>query len=1322
MATIFLSHSSRDDRLASDLQGWLLANGFDDLFVDHSDIRLGDRWRDALRSAKGSCRVVLCLVTPDWLASDECIGEFTAAFYSGKRIIPLFARLSAALDDVQRRRLDRARAEDQGFDLSEAIRDGQLDLASRPEIERRLAGGLRAGGALAKVGLDPEAFEIDRESRPSPFPGLESFGDDDADAAIFYGRSPEIARCLEDLREMRAGGVRQPYVILGASGSGKSSLLKAGVLPRLRRERGWVVLRSFRPGADPLFNFANAIARTFADHAESLSPGAIRDDLLAAWRTARKGSRFVPPDGSAAIAEHVGSYFARLREKAGRPHSTVLIALDQAEELARSPGEPADAVSDYLRATAIGLSSAAAASGEASALLVLTIRSDSFAEFQKSERFIGFDARCCDIRPVPLYRFDAAIEEPAARYGIQIEPGLVEAMIDDAPGEDALPLLAFALQRLWKQYSAEKRLQRTGYDSIGKLSGMIDDASERALAGLDPERDEPLAKPVGREIETLAAHIFIPRLAQISDSGAPIRRVAAVQRFDAAARTLIDNFIRWRLLVAKPAPEPGSATVEVAHEAIFRSWARLQNWIEQERSRMQILRDLESAARDWDHRRRAKAYLDHRGHRLKETLALVGSPDFGQQAGERERHYLKACRRARGKRRAAAVAAAVLLAITAFVVAGIFEFNDMRSAMRAAAEQQIAGGLPLDAAKYAIAGTLDRTALGTLIKVPDAETALRQTGFTVKLLVGVDETYAADAFELTGDGTRLVIQSVDDAGAVWDVDRGTRLTELGGNGSVTSFNVSDDGTRLVTRSTDNGLSFWNLTTGERLGGSGSASYAKAFISSRTMRLVTLSESGTATLWDLKTAQSLGIVGTANEVDGFKMTSDPPRLLIHSRQRACILIDALTGTEIADLGGPDSCDQYGFVGKGTRLLSVTTSGIGTLRDTKDASPITTINPGSRISGFASSADGWRLITRTIYNILTLWDAKTGAWIADIGSSDADNYNFSDDGRQIIERSTNSTGRLLDAATGKVLTQFGAGELSQYAFASKGDRLVTLTLDKAASLWDSATGTKIVTLSPPGGAEVGEFSPDGSRLSVGATAVKGSLWDATTGRKISDYGDVAEADSIITFAKSSPRFVTSNSSNAGSLWDSTDASFLADLGGEGAVADAAISADGSRIATQSVFETMAVWDASRLPGKRKGPDLRAYVCELNYDAIGVFPADVRSAAVQPPDVSVAVGGHLAGRPWHPCDWRGLLSLEGWGQMLRFWAVRLGLPWDYDCGERTAFGGIDPEAASLCSSEDSEDSTSDPASDTPSAVVHLRPASVSPRGRYSQPTQPR
>src|SRR5580700_2022932 len=101
MRVLFVSHSSKDDAAATVLEAWLRANGFTDIFVDHHSIAGGDAWAQALQAAAGTCRVILCLVTENWLASYQCFGEYHAGFYMGKRIIPLSLLPPGASLDVE---------------------------------------------------------------------------------------------------------------------------------------------------------------------------------------------------------------------------------------------------------------------------------------------------------------------------------------------------------------------------------------------------------------------------------------------------------------------------------------------------------------------------------------------------------------------------------------------------------------------------------------------------------------------------------------------------------------------------------------------------------------------------------------------------------------------------------------------------------------------------------------------------------------------------------------------------------------------------------------------------------------------------------------------------------------------------------------------------------------------------------------------------------------------------------------------------------------------------------------------------------------------
>jgi hypothetical protein len=626
MATIFLSHSSKNDALASQLEFWLKREGFDDLFVDHDGIRSGDKWTEALRRAKSSCRVVICLVTPEWLSSDECYGEFTAGWYAGRRMIPALSLTGSKLDSKQQIRLNRVLSEDQGADLAKAGAPDALDLIAFPDIAEPLKAGLRAAGALAKVGLDPFAFEIDRSARPEPFPGLESFGDTDADAALFFGRSPEIAQCLEDLREMRASGDRRAYAIVGPSGSGKSSLMLAGVLPRLRREQGWLALRSFRPGADPLLSFADSLARTSVELGEARASGTIRDALLGAYR--RKEN----------LRDALDAVIAPLKLRSNRPESTVLIAMDQSEELARAEGESGACLGLILKA-ALAPNSA----GEAAQYSVmLTVRTDSFVELQGAPHFEGVVTRTADIRTLPVYRFDNAIEQPAARYGVEIEPDLIEALMEDAGGRDALPLLAFTLQRLWQQYEADRRIRKVHYVSIGKLSGLIEDAAERALRGFDPTAQQgPLTGRISDGKDKLAQRTFVPSLAQFNERGAAIRRVAQTSTFSEDSRALLEWFDKWRLVTTN------GGSVEVSHESMFREWPRFRRWLEPEKAKLETLRGLESAAASWVSKDRSEDDLIHSGRRLRQARNLDKWEEFKAHIDRDAdvRAYLDACTR-----------------------------------------------------------------------------------------------------------------------------------------------------------------------------------------------------------------------------------------------------------------------------------------------------------------------------------------------------------------------------------------------------------------------------------------------------------------------------------------------------------------------------------------------------------------------------------------------------------------------------------------------------------------------------------------------------
>lgn len=667
MATVFLSHATKDDALTGDLLRWLHENGFRDTFVDHLDILGGDNWTDRLRDQAAACRVVICVLTGNWLNSSDCFNEFQAAWYMGKSILPLFfVDIEAPGSGEPARRLSRVLAETQGIDLRGALApDGRIDLSRDADTADLLARSLRAFGAQSEIGLDPTAFAIDPAARPTPFPGLVSFGDRDADAAIFYGRSREIAEAIEELRSMRANADRRPLAILGVSGAGKSSFLKAGVIPRLRREpRSWLPLRVFRPGIDALDGFARALSQTLADHGTAEAPGEIRAMLEGALA---EGA------GPEALLDALDRLAEKLRSAAGSPGATILISVDQVEELLRDDSPAAARLIACL---------AAASEGRRGWMTAMTIRADRLPDLQAHPGFGQLKTRGYDLRQMPPFRFSDVMEQPAARYGVRLAPELVDALMDDAPERDALPLLAFALQRLWDQFSADKELLLEDYQRLGRLSGLLRDAAERALAGVAP--GENTGPPPGhpKDQAKLAEGCFIPALVDVDADGKATRRTAFWAEFSPEEQSLLRQFEAWRLVVRRGVGE--EATVEVAHEALFREWDRMQAWLEPEIARIGTLRAVADAARAWDQSGRNTGLLTHRGQRLAEARALLADPRYRDRLGATERAYLGACA---GLRRRGILTTSVAAGVAVAAV-GLGAWSWQQSERRMVAERE----------------------------------------------------------------------------------------------------------------------------------------------------------------------------------------------------------------------------------------------------------------------------------------------------------------------------------------------------------------------------------------------------------------------------------------------------------------------------------------------------------------------------------------------------------------------------------------------------------------------------------------------------------
>jgi formylglycine-generating enzyme required for sulfatase activity len=666
MSRIFLSHSSTNNAEAVALHAWLKREGWDDVFLDvdpDRGIAAGERWERALNEAAHRCEAVLFVISRAWLASSWCLEEFNLAHRLNKRLFGLlvedlpvadlpvnltrtwqFVRLHAGRDQVVVRVLMPVTGEEAQVTFS---REGLARLKS----------------GLQRAGLDPRFFAWPPESDPNrpPYRGLRPL--EAEDAGIFFGRDAPIVETLDRLRGLRDAAAPRLLVILGASGAGKSSFLRAGVLPRLARDdRNFMVLPVLRPERAAI-NGEAGLVRSLETALRAQGLVHARDEIRAAIGG---GARALVPLLSklAASAWHLRS--------GGAPDAkppVLVLPIDQGEELFMAEGA---SEAEPLLALLRDLVTAA----EPALILIFTMRSDSYEGLQTAEALEGINQQTQSLPPLPKGAYQEVIEGPAGRLtngprALKIEPALTEALLADIEtggSKDALPLLAFTLERLYLEYGGRGRLTLADYEALGRIRGSIEAAVERALAAADADPKIPRERAARL---ALLRRGFIPWLAGIdSETGNPRRRVARMSEIPPEARPLIEQLVAQHLLATDTAPRTGQVTIEPAHEALLRQWGLLKGWLEEDVGALTTLAGVQRAAHDWAANHKDTAWLAHEAGRLEVALGVRERPDLAANLQPTDREYLEACRtkQAATRRRARRIRAVVYTLVAGIIV------------------------------------------------------------------------------------------------------------------------------------------------------------------------------------------------------------------------------------------------------------------------------------------------------------------------------------------------------------------------------------------------------------------------------------------------------------------------------------------------------------------------------------------------------------------------------------------------------------------------------------------------------------------------------
>jgi formylglycine-generating enzyme required for sulfatase activity len=647
MPRLFISHSSKDNVAAVAFKQWLGANGWpeEDVFLDLDDIGGGERWKEALRKANLQCEAIILLASPEALSSPECLAEVRKAEDYGKEIVVVLLR-DVQLDDhrldaFKDRQIVNFAMPPQSHVESVSYRGDQFQVAFNGEALARVK------AYLLKRGIASEHFTWPPPNKPDaePFPGLTAFTEEEA--GIFFGRDVDIVRGLDKLRIMRRNGRPRALVIQASSGAGKSSYMRAGLWARLDRDPDFAAVAVLRP-AKGILKGSDGLGRKLAERLSRpdrpINPGDIHAQLLA-------------PDEKQAVSDFkklIAMVAAQACEQrrigdknAAAP--ALLLAIDQAEELFAS-GDEAESqrflflIANLLADPPAGLE----------LYMLLTIRADASTRLLQKLTELGLEfPESLPLLPLPRTSYGDVILRPLevlAKRGqrLVITPELKERLIADATGADALPLLAFTLHQLYREFSAGGTITFKQYDAMGGVTGVIESALKLALA--EPGNDPAIPASKTEQLAHLRA-AFIPWLARIDpESGLPMRRVARADELPAGSLPIVERLVEARLLVADRRADVN--IVEIAHESLLRQWPALTEWLKADAENLKLIESVERAAGEWERRGRNDEWLVHRGARLRAAESLALREDFRKRLGELGLAYLEACRENEQKRKA----------------------------------------------------------------------------------------------------------------------------------------------------------------------------------------------------------------------------------------------------------------------------------------------------------------------------------------------------------------------------------------------------------------------------------------------------------------------------------------------------------------------------------------------------------------------------------------------------------------------------------------------------------------------------------------------
>ena len=1006
-----------------------------------------------------------------------------------------------------------------------------------------------------------------------PYKGLDVFREEDAE--LFFGREMLVADLVE-----RLGGSRTVF-ITGPSGSGKSSLVRAGLLPALqggaiKNSDHWLY-QTIKPGRDPIESMALAFSRLKSPELgkyfrENIHEANILHECTEAALSSREDQRLV-------------------------------IFIDQYEEIFTQVS------SEKERILFLDVLTQAARIENGRAIFLFAMRSDfvsNCATYPKlndllNQQFVQIGA----MQPDELV---SAIAQPALRVGLQIDPDLIAQIINDMEGEPgALPLMQFALKDLFDAEQAKGgviALTRQAYLRRGGIQKSLERHADASFGKLEKHEQE------------LARSIF-SGLIEIGRGTQDTRRTALFDELVPASTkateigAIVSKLADARLITTDE--QAGKDLVTIAHEKLIDAWPWLKKLVNENRDVIALQNEIAGDANEWEQQKRDPSYL-YRGARLvnaseqleTKKLVLSGTANEFVQAGIAR------------QRREKLVRYFSISTIIVSVIAGVLLFSYLSTANskklaelseRSANTQQAIASTSLANAeeaqsqeKIALARQIAAQAqsifmtgnskqmiavllaLQSMNMYPSIEAVqVLQNSTIARSVSNMHHENMVGTIAFSPDGKYVVSGSWDRSARVWDAFSGGEIARMPHEGNVISVVFSPNSKYIASGSWDNTARVWEATTGKEIARVTHEQRVNGVACSPDGKYVASgSDDHTARVWETTTGQEIARMTHQARVNVIAFSPDGNYIASGSDDHSVRVWEVVTGQEIAQFTHEGNVISLSYSPDGSYVVSGSSGNddyTARVWEATTGQEIARTEYDDSVNSVAFSSDSQYVVSASGNHIVQVWEATTGIEISQmIHDSNVRMAAFSPDGHYVVSASRDGTARVWETKTGKEIARMTHEDrVWAVSFSPDGRYAVSSSSDHTVRVWEATIGREVARMSLDLRVWSVAFSLDGKYIASGSGDHTARVWDVVTGEEITR---VTHEDGVnsVAFSPSSKYVVSGSGDHTVRVWETETGKEVVRMTHDEGLKAVAFSLDGKYIASGSADRTARVWDVA------------------------------------------------------------------------------------------------------------------------------------------------